>query len=357
VHPRHRADLRSISRALLTCAMTLACLAGGVSSALAITPATERIFGAGRVETAVEASKRAYPTAGSARTIVLATGWNWPDALGGASLAGAYDGPLLLTKPDTLSSGVLAEARRLDATRVVILGSSAAVSAAVETALKGAVINSHGLAVSRIGGAGRYDTAARIASATVDVLKSRGRTYDGVAFFASGTSFSDSLAAFPISASKRWPILLVKSDGLQPQTEVAITKLGVRRGVMLGSTRAVSAAVETSLTRLLPAAPSRLAGADRYSTSIAIARFGVANGLRWDGVAIASGWDFPDAMAGGVMQGKLGSVVLLTPGSWLHPAVRAELAAHKAEIGTVRFLGSTMSLRRSVSDAVVAALR
>ncbi|MCE5192317.1 MAG: cell wall-binding repeat-containing protein, partial [Actinomycetia bacterium] len=51
------------------------------------------IQGTDRYLTAVEASKKF----GSAATVVVATGETFPDALGGAALAGAVNGPLLLT--------------------------------------------------------------------------------------------------------------------------------------------------------------------------------------------------------------------------------------------------------------------
>jgi photosystem II stability/assembly factor-like uncharacterized protein/putative cell wall-binding protein len=320
-------------------------------------PTFDSVEGAGRYDTAVQASRRAFPAFGSADTIVLATGANWPDALGGASLAGAYAGPLLLTKPDAPSPQVLAEAARLDAKNVVILGSVSAVSAAVESALKAATVNGHRLVVTRVGGAGRYDTAARIASATVGVLASKGRMFDKTAFFATGGNFPDALAASPIAAAKGWPILLVKPDEPSGFTEDAIAKLGVTKGYLLGSTRAVPAVVENRLKTLLHFTLTRLAGATRYDTGIAIARFGVGSGLHWDGVAIATGTNFPDALAGGVMQGKLGSVVLLTPGTALNAEVASELIAHKADIATVRYLGSTSALSESVRDAVEAALK
>lgn len=37
------------------------------------------------------------------RTVVLAGGSNYPDALAAASLAGAYDAPIVLTEPNSLS--------------------------------------------------------------------------------------------------------------------------------------------------------------------------------------------------------------------------------------------------------------
>jgi photosystem II stability/assembly factor-like uncharacterized protein/putative cell wall-binding protein len=334
---------------------------GGGGTILKMTTVDSHVYdsvsGAGRYDTAVQASMRAFPTSGSADTIVLATGANWPDALGGSALAGAYGGPLLLTKPDVLSQQVIDEALRINISNVVILGSEAAVSGDVETQLKGLSVNGHGLTVTRVGGAGRYDTAARIASATVGVLASKGKSFDNTVYFATGKNFPDALAASPIAAAKARPILLVAGDMPGTFTEDAIASLPASTGIILGSDRAVSTAAEAQLTSLLATAPVRLAGATRYDTGIAVAAYGVAQGLSWDGVAIATGGNFPDALAGGVMQGKLGSVLLLTPGTTLNTAVATTLTANKASINTVRYLGSTKALSQGVRNAVATALR
>lgn len=216
----------------------------------------DAVFGPSRLDTAVECSKRAFQASGSADTIVLATGYDWPDAVGGSALAGAYGCPLLLTSPSPLSQQVIDEARRLNVSRVVILGSNRAISDAVEAALTALDVNGHGLEVLRVGGTDRFETAARIASATVDVLTSKGGTYDGVAFFATGQNFPDALAAAPIAAAERWPILLVKPTGLSSPTADAIASLDVTRGIILGSASAVTTAVADALTAALPAPPS-----------------------------------------------------------------------------------------------------
>jgi putative cell wall-binding protein len=317
----------------------------------------DSVEGAGRIKTAVQACQRAFTTSGSAETIVLATSANWPDALGGAPLAGVYGAPLLLTLPDRLSPEVLDEAERLNAKYIVILGSDAAISTNVESALKKARVNAHALTVIRIGGAGRYETARLMAKTTVEAANGTSQPYDGVAFFATGLNFPDALAASPIAARKRWPILLVKQDSVPSETEKSVTDLKIKNGIMLGSDRAISPAVARKLQALLPNAPNRLFGTDRYGTGIAIARFGALNGLHWDGIAIATGTNFPDALAGGVMQGRFNSLMLLTPGGALNPSVRAELTAHKGDIGTVRYLGSTTALSRAVRSAVAAALK
>ncbi len=328
---------------------------GGLfASSLSTAPAVVRVEGKTRVETAVEASKLAFPA--KAGTIVLATGWKWPDALGGSALAGACGGPLLLTAPGSLSPSLTAEVLRLDARNAFILGSERAVSAEVETALRGLDVNGHGLTVTRLGGRDRFETSAMIASATIAAIRGGGGTYDGTAFFATGRAFPDAMAASPVAAKKGWPILLVEPSRLSTVAADAVGRLGISRGLILGSDKAVGATVEASLTALLASPPERLYGDDRYLTALAVARFGAANGLGWDGVAATRGDDFPDALAGGVMQARLGSVMVLSKSVYLPESVFTELASHRADVYTVRYLGGTTSLRQFARDGVNAAL-
>lgn len=107
---------------------------------------------------------------------------------------------------------------------------------------------------------------------------------------------------------------------------------------------------------------TRLGGTDRYDTACTVAAATVSvladKGRPYGGrVFVSTGNNFPDALAEGVMQGRLGSVVLLSPTDSLNTNARALMRAHKAEIHTVRYLGSTSALQRKVRDAVAAALR
>lgn len=310
------------------------------------------VAGSSRYETAVKASERTF--ADGAACVVIATGANWPDALGGAALAAAENGPILLTDRQALPSAVADEVVRLGATRAYILGGTGAVGPAVEQALAGLLGAGN---ITRIGGVNRYETADLVAAKSVEVLKATG-TYDGMAFVATGANFPDALAAAPISAAKGWPLYLAGSSGLSAGTKAAMASAGVDSVAILGGTGAVSAATETALESLYgPAAVTRLAGASRYDTAVAVATWGCSNaGLGWDGVAIATGANFPDALAGGVMQGVHGSVMLLTPQSSLSSATAAALTAHKDEIRTVTYLGGTGAVSTSVRDQVASLL-
>lgn len=307
------------------------------------------IAGADRYETTVKTSQTAFE---SASTVVIATGENWPDALGGAALAGAKGGPILLTRAASLPPTVLAEIRRLGASEAIILGGEGAVSPAVEQALAAEL---GGNAVSRIGGATRYETAELVARATRDAL---GGSYSGMCFVATGESFPDSLAASPLAAAQGWPLVLTEPGALAPSARQAMEEIGVSGAVVLGGAGVVAESVESTLAAWLgDDAVERISGVDRYETAAEVADFAVAQGLCWDGAAIATGLDFPDALAGGVLQGRAGSVLLLTRGTTLVAPVRDRLAAECGDVRSLRYLGGDGAVSCAVKAAVDAVVR
>ncbi len=312
------------------------------------TEATE-VAGDSRYTTAVEASKRSGYT--GPRPVVLATGENWPDALGGAALAGVVNGPLLLVKKDTLPIEVENEITRLGATGVYVLGSKDAVSDAVFLAARTLVPTFAG---ERIGGANRYDTANAIAAKVVQLS---GSEYDGSAFVATGMNFPDALAASPIAAANGWPIYLTKPNELPAAVKKAMTDNGSNHGYILGSKDAVGAAVATELNLAPFTGFSRYGGSNRYETAAIVAKAGFDGmGMLWSRPALAVGTNFPDALAGGVLQGSDYSVILLTPKDSLDPHTRDALAANKDSIYELRFLGSTAALGTAPRNAAKALL-
>lgn len=307
------------------------------------------IAGDDRYDTAVKMSAAAFD---DAPTVVIATGENWPDALGGAALAGAVDGPILLTRAGSLPPVVLAEIRRLDAREAIILGGEGAVSGAVAKAL---VAELGAGAVTRIDGADRYETAERVARATRAAL---GDAYDGGCFVATGSDFPDSLAAAPLAAANGWPLVLTAPGELAVATRGAMGEIGVSSAVVLGGTGVVDASVETTLVAWLgDDAVERIAGPDRYETAALIADYSVGAGLAWEGAAIATGENFPDALAGGMLQARSGSVVLLTRSAALVEPVRARLAAQCGSARSFRYLGGDGAVSCAVKAAADVAVR
>lgn len=320
-----------------------------VSGGIGPLPPILYVSGADRFATAVEASKLAYPD--GAGSVVIATGRNWPDALGGSALAGVLDGPILLTDPNTLPPVALAEIQRLNATHAVILGGTGAVSTAVENALKAELGSGAGV-VERIAGSDRYDTANKTAARVKSEL---GAAYDGMAFVATGGNFPDALAAAPIAAANGWPLFLsAPATGISNATHGAMS--GVTDVVILGGTSAVSTSVENNLGSW-GYNTQRIAGTSRYDTAAKVASFGVTDcGLMWNRVGVATGENYPDALAGGVLQGKVGSVMLLTYTSRLCNEAGYALLACRNDVTTVTFFGGTGAVSQATRTDVVAAL-
>ncbi|SES43276.1 Putative cell wall binding repeat 2 [Pedococcus cremeus] len=242
----------------------------------------DRVAGTDRYATAVAAAKSANP---SARTVVLASGANtgMPDALVSAPLAKARNAALLLTAPTSLPASVSSEITRRKATTALIVGGTGAISSTVQTQLKNLGVTS----ITRYSGSDRYGTAAAVA-------KGVGASSPDV-MVASGLAMADGLVLSGPAAELRRPILLVNDRGVPASTATALTQLGTERTVVAGGTGVVPDAVLAQLP-----SPTRVAGANRYATSSALATW--ARGVMpVSSVLAASGEDagLVDTLSGG----------------------------------------------------------
>jgi len=311
---------------------------------------TLEVAGSNRYETAIEASKLAFPD--GTDHVVIASGENWPDAVTASALAGRLDAPLLLTRRDYLPDAVADEVRRLGSVDAIVVGGAAAVSGDVFDALQAIVDTGE---VRRLAGPDRYATADAVAR---EVIALAGGTFDGRAFLATGLVFADALAVSPLANASGSPVFLTPPTG-RSALAGAMTEGGVTDVVVLGGDAAVSPGVEAAMAVAYGAEHvCRIAGQNRYETAAAVASYGVDNdGLAWDGVGLATGADFPDALAGGTMLGSRGSVLLLTLPDQLSDAAARALAEHAGEVSTVVFLGSSAAIDSLTRSAAENALR
>ena len=245
----------------------------------------DRIAGADRYATAVAAAKTANPTA---RTVVLASGANtgMPDALVSAPLAKARNAALLLTAPTSLPASVSAEIKRRKATTALIVGGTGAVSSSVQTQLKNLGVTS----ITRYSGSDRYGTAAAVAKGVAGAAAGSPDV-----MVASGLAMADGLVLSGPAAELKRPILLVNDRGVPAATATALTQLATQRTVVAGGTGVVPDAVMAKLP-----SPTRVAGANRYATSTALATW--ARGVMpVSSVLAASGEDagLVDTLSGG----------------------------------------------------------
>ena len=267
-------------------------------------PATQRVAGASRTETAAALVEQAFP--GHVETVFVATARDFPDALAGGPAAATIGAPLLLTGTDTLDAFAEQQIRRMTPDRVVILGGLNAVSANVETQL-GTLADR----VDRIAGSGRFDTAARIVA---EFFPERATTV----YVATGASFPDALAGGAVAASSRSPLLLTEGGRLPEVTGQQLDRLAPTRVVVLGGTAAVSDEVVTRIRGRLPEASiERIAGPSRYETAAAVAATTDADKTL---VLAATGASFPDALAGVPAAAQLNAALVLVDGTSIPPA-------------------------------------
>lgn len=304
-----------------------------------------RLAGGSRYDTAVEVVRERF---GETSNAVLASGASFPDALSAAGLCGALDGPLLLTRPNSVPASVLTLLADLGVTDVWIVGGATAVSNDVVVQLEGA-----GLNVERIAGADRYDTAAAVARR---IREMQGPRWSGLGFLARGDSFPDALALAPLATFSGEPVLLTRPTSLPATVAGTISDLGFSRMAAAGGTAAISDGVLTQVGLLGPTT-QRIPGANRYATAAAVAEFGATNGYAdWALTGVASGADFPDALSGGVALGANGGLMLLTSPVALSTPTVQKLTARREYVLMCDVYGGTSAIGESVRVAVKSAL-
>ena len=294
-----------------------------------ITSTLERVAGPARAQTAVEISRMGFPE--NARTVVIATERDYPDALTGVPLADFLAAPLLLTSPDGLSDGVAEEVTRLDATTAVLLGGESALSEAVEAEL---LSETKVRTIDRIQGATRYDTAAAIAHRMYDPTSEANR-----AVVVSGEGWPDAASAAPLAASLKVPVLLVRRDLVPSQTASALAEWETSSAIVVGGENVIAPAVEMALPD-----PVRLAGATRYETAVEVAEFGMDEALLPHRLLFATGSKFPDAIAGASLAARLRAPVLFVTYDELPPAVWGYFNTHTSDLTRVFILGQEAAI-------------
>ncbi|GAB4279625.1 MAG: hypothetical protein Kow0056_13030 [Coriobacteriia bacterium] len=274
-----------------------------------------------------------------AQTVVIATGQDYADALSASGLAGALDAALLLTRPDALPDSVALRIQDLGAQNAIIVGGPRAVSEQVESDLEDL-----GLAVSRVAGANRYETAQKVGRRMASIL---GDALPSTGFVVRGDGFADALAVSPYAYNMHMPVVLTRPDALPAESRAEIRELGLTDVVIAGGPRAVNEKVEEALGLTA----TRVNGSDRYETAAAVAEYAAAQGWgSWAYVGLATGADFADALAGGAVTGWNGGVLLLTEPDRLSPPVKRALRDRVTGIETVQVFGGP----NAVGDQVVA---
>ena len=283
----------------------------GLGTIKPFTSALTRLGGSNRYATSRQVAARFNAPVPA---VFVATGNDFPDALSAGAAAATMGAPLLLTAPSGMDAATLAQITSLKPANVFVVGGTGAVSDYVMDQLQQAT----GKIPQRIGGSDRYATSLSIAQQFFSSTK--------FAVIATGSQFADALTASGVAGAKSGPVVLVNGEAQRAPASVTgvLSGLGVKEVLIAGGTAAVSSGIAKQLGGQFSV--TRKGGSDRYATAAAVNTAYFAKGKVREAF-VATGTNFPDALSGAAMAGRMGSPLYITKASCMPPAVATSVSA------------------------------
>lgn len=254
----------------------------------------QRISGENRVQTAIEVSKKMFKE--GTNKVVLANQNNYSDVLTAAPFAKANNASLLYVSSNSISKEVMSEIARLKAKEITIIGGEKSVDEGLKKELE-----KRNFKVDRLSGSDRYKTSAQIAAKLID---DKTTTLD----IASGENYADALSLNNAAEKDKAPILLVRVNAIDKSVEDVIKSSKASLINIAGGEKSVSENTKANIKKISNATVNRMGGADRYETSILLAKYSGAKEV----VVVASGEKFADALVAAPFSAKQKGAILLT---------------------------------------------
>ena len=324
---------------------------------VSLQPQGDRLYGANRFSTAASAAKQAFPEWAGVEHVIIASGDDAAaaDPLAAGSLSWAYNAPLLLTrKTMTPADSAAALMEITDAAEGPVVIHVVGGPGSIPDARLAEMVKIVGAGnVERLPYGDRYETARQIALRVHDIALDEGRD-PGVAFVANGSDygkFFDALSASAISARTGAPILLTTKGVVPAATMKALEELDADKVYVVGGAGSVPGSAYKAM-----GASKRLAGADRYATSVMLAKFGGTQGwLSYSQVGLAAA--MPDGATGGAAMGLLGGPMLITRSDSLPPVTYGFIDDNDQHIEHAVIFGGSSSVSGAVTQSVKQALK
>lgn len=291
-----------------------------------------RIFGQDQLGTMRSISQAGW---NASSAVVVATQDTYWDALTASALAGIHDCPILLTASSSLSAQTESAIAQLRATTAYVVGGPLAIASTVDAQIKNAGCGN----VIRIYGEDQQGTARAIAEQVVKAAS------PNTCIIATSWKFQDALSVSPYAYWKKAPIYLCNdgSNKLSAETEKAIAEVGYQNAIIVGGPIAVDSGVEARLKNCGVSSVRRIYGETEYETSTAIASWEIECGMNVNKMALATGNTYYDALAGGALCGRNGSVLVIEKNA-NRTAITSFIASHKNEINVGYVFGGPLAV-------------
>ncbi|WML36191.1 cell wall-binding repeat-containing protein [Clostridium sp. OS1-26] len=293
-----------------------------------------RISGNDRYQTSLNIANNFFND--DSKNIIIANGENFPDAIAGSILSEKLDAPILLVNKNLEEDKNLRN--RIDkitggCANIYILGGDASISNNYEKIAFQKTI--------RLSGSDRFSTNSAIIN-YVNVKKGT------PVIIVNGYEFADALSVSSISAIKGYPVIMTAGDKLNDNAAEMLKNIEPSQIFIIGGQGAISDNVVNNINNTIKGLNNskitRISGADRYETSLNVAKYFNLNG---NTAIIASGEDFPDALSGSALAAKLNAPVILTNGK--------DISAQKSYLDTTSYkklilLGGESSISTDVEN-------
>lgn len=220
--------------------------------------------------------------------------------------------------------------------------SGAAMVAATAMLLGGATLAAANTTGDRVGGADRFVTAVEVSKAAFPAGLPSSNLFRLVVL-ATGEDYPDAMVA-GAAAGVDGPVLLTASDSIPDVVMEELERLKPAGVVIVGGESAVGSGIEEKL-KDAGLVVRRLDGPNRYATAVAVSDVFEEPEV----VLLASGWSFPDALAGGVTAALVGAPILLTDPRQLSPETAAQLKV--LDPAEIVILGGTVAVSAKVATA------
>ncbi|HFL2397455.1 TPA: cell wall-binding protein Cwp10 [Clostridioides difficile] len=275
---------------------------GGNSSDSTSNVTVKKLKGADRFETAIKISQSGWT---KSDTVVIVNGEDksMVDGLTATPLASIKNSPILLSSNEKLPQKTVEELKRLNPSKVVVIGGNNSMPNSVVEAIK--AVNSK-ISVQRIGGDTRYQTSINIAK-EIDKTNNVSKLYIGA-----GNGEADSLSIASLAGKEKTPIVLTQKDGVDNEAEQFIKSNKVSNIYFIGGVEKISNKAIEQVGKIAnkDISNNRVAGQTRQETNAkVIDKFYSQSKL--DGVVVANQDKLIDALAVGPLAAKNNSPVIL----------------------------------------------
>ncbi|HBF4559564.1 cell wall-binding protein Cwp10 [Clostridioides difficile] len=275
---------------------------GGSSSNSTSNVTVKKLKGADRFETATKISQSGWT---KSDTVVIVNGEDksMVDGLTATPLASVKNSPILLSSNEKLPQKTVEELKRLNPSKVIVIGGNNSMPNSVVEAIK--AVNSK-ISVQRIGGDTRYQTSINIAK-EIDKTNNVSKLYIGA-----GNGEADSLSIASLAGKEKTPIVLTQKDGVDNEAVQFIKSNKVSNIYFIGGIEKISNKAIEQVGKIAnkDISNNRVAGQTRQETNAkVIDKFYSQSKL--DGVVVANQDKLIDALAVGPLAAKNNSPVIL----------------------------------------------